>query len=258
MVIGLAVPDWSSAILNLRRRLGLSQSEFGSRLHYSAMAVSRWETGKQEPTSRCFIQLGSMAGQPDCSLFWARAGLSSSDLTRMLPDMPATTRTSIAGDFEIVRAGSSAKRKRPKGAPRLQMVAIPLLGVQAGTIGPASGQFADLDSALAKEMIAAPAFWCPNPGQTHCLRVKATSMSPLINEGDIVAVDASQTDPRQLNQKIVVAWHRQNGLALAKFIAAGGVHRLESENREYSPVTVEKDKKWQIFGKVLWWIRKGP
>jgi hypothetical protein len=33
---------------------------------------------------------------------------------------------------------------------------------------------------------------------------------------------------------------------------------LESENRDYSPVTVEKDRKWQIVGKVLWWIRKGP
>jgi|SRR5580692_3779885 transcriptional regulator with XRE-family HTH domain len=58
------VPEWSSAILRLRQRLGLSQSDFGSRMHYSAMAVSRWETGKQEPTSRCFIQLGNMAGQP--------------------------------------------------------------------------------------------------------------------------------------------------------------------------------------------------
>ena len=40
--------------------------------------------------------------------------------------------------------------------------------------------------------------------------------------------------------------------------AADGVHLLESENRDYSPVTVEKDRKWQIVGKVLWWIRKGP
>ena len=83
-------------------------------------------------------------------------------------------------------------------------------------------------------------------------------MSPLINDGDIVAVDGSQTNPEELNRKIVVAWHRENGLSLARFIAADGVHLLESENRDYSPVTVEKDRKWQIVGKVLWWIRKGP
>ena len=251
-------PDWATAILGLRRQLGLSQSEFGSRLHYSAMAVSRWETGKQEPTSRCFIQLGNMAGQPNCWLFWARAGLKSTDLQRMFPGTRAIARMSASMEFDIVHAGSGAKRKRPKGAPKMQVVAVPLLDVQAGTIGQAGGQYSDFDAALTEEMIAAPAFWCPNPVQTNCLRVKGTSMSPLINDGDIVAVDGSQTNPEDLNRKIVVAWHRQNGLSLARFVEADGVHLLESENRDYSPVTVDKDRKWQIVGKVLWWIRKGP
>src|ERR1700691_2719712 len=206
-------PEWSGAILSLRQRLGLSQSEFGSRLHYSAMAVSRWETGKQEPTSRCFIQLGNIAGQPECWLFWARAGLKSSDLRQMLPGTRAVARMTTSVDFEIVHAGSGVKRRRPKGAPKLQMVAVPLLDVQAGTIGQAGGQFADLDSALAEEMIAAPAFWCPNPVQTNCLRVKGTSMSPLINDGDIVAVDGSQTNPKKLNGKIVVGWPRGAGIS---------------------------------------------
>ena len=44
-------------------------------------------------------------------------------------------------------------------------------------------------------------------------------MSPLINDGDIVAVDGSQTNPEELNRKIVVAWHRESGLS------AGAIHR---------------------------------
>jgi SOS-response transcriptional repressor LexA len=252
------VPDWSTAILGLRQRMGLSQSEFGSRLHYSAMAVSRWETGKQEPTSRCFIQLGNMSGEPECWLFWARAGLKSSDLRQMFPGTKSSRRLSKSVDLEIVHAGSGVKRKRPLGAPKMQVVAVPLLDVHAGTIGQAGGEFVDFDTATTVEMIATPAFWCPNPSQTNCLRVKGTSMSPLISDGDIVAVDGSQTNPDELNGKIVVAWHRQNGLSLARFISTEGVHLLESENRDYSPVTVEKDRKWQIVGKVLWWIRKGP
>jgi SOS-response transcriptional repressor LexA len=254
----VSAPDWSKAIQSLRRGLALSQSEFGARLHYSAMAVSRWETGKQEPTSRCFIELGNMAGPPESWLFWARAGLKSADLRQMFPNVNETSPASISADFEIVRAGSGVKRKRPKGTPKHQLVAVPLLGIHAGAIGQAGSQFADLDTALAEEMIAAPAFWCPNPVQTTCLRVKGTSMSPLINDGDIVAVDASQTNPKELNRKIVVAWHRDNGLALARFVSAEGVHLLESENRDYSPVTVDKDRKWQIVGRVLWWVRKGP
>jgi len=251
-------PDWAGAILHLRRRIGLTQSEFGSRLHYSAMAVSRWETGKQEPTSRCYIQLGNLAGEPDCWLFWARAGLKSSDLRQALPTSRVAVPTKSWADFEIVRAGSGAKRKKPKGDAKLQMVAVPLLDVHAGTIGQEGGQFADFGSAVAEEMIAAPAVWCPNPAQTNCLRVKGTSMSPLINDGDVVAVDGSQTNPKELNRKIVIAWHRENGLSLARFIRADGVHLLESENRDYSPITVEKDRKWQIVGKVLWWIRRAP
>jgi SOS-response transcriptional repressor LexA len=252
------LPEWAHAILDLRRRLGLSQSEFGSRLHYSAMAVSRWETGKQEPTSRSFIQLGNMAGQPDCWLFWTRAGLKSSDLRQMFPGTRAIARMSASMEFDIVHAGSGTKSKRPRGAPKLQLVAVPLLNMDAGTIGQSGGQFADFDSASAEEVIAAPAFWCPNPVQTNCLRVRGTSMSPLINDGDIVAVDGSQTNPEELDRKIVVAWHRQNGLSLARFVAADGVHLLESENRDYSPVSVDKDRKWQIVGKVLWRIRRGP
>jgi SOS-response transcriptional repressor LexA len=252
------LPQWSQSIHNLRRRLGLSQSEFGSRLHYSAMAVSRWETGKQEPTSRCLIQLGNLAGQPDCWMFWSRAGLKSSDLQEMLPGPRARAHMTTSHDFEIVQAGAGTRRKRPKGSAKLQLVAVPLLQMETGTVGQAGGHLEDFDNATAEEVIAAPAFWCPNPQATNCLRVKGTSMSPLINDGDVVAVDGSQTDPRDLNQKIVVACHRDRGLSLARFIAADGVHLLESENHDYSPVTVEKDRKWHIVGRVLWWIRKGP
>jgi SOS-response transcriptional repressor LexA len=251
-------PDWSCAILRLRQGLGLSQSEFGSRLHYSAMAVSRWETGKQEPTSRCFIQLGNMAGQPECWVFWTRAGLKSSDLRHMLPGTRAMARMTTSTDFDIVHAGSGVKRTRPKGAPKVQLVAVPLLEMHAGTLGQDGGAFTDFGTAATDEVIAAPAFWCPNPEQTNCLRVKGTSMSPLINDGDVVAVDGSQTDPQKLDRKIVVAWHRHNGLSLARFISADGVHLLESENREYAPTALDRDRNWQIVGRVLWWIRKGP
>ena len=161
----LTVPEWSSAIFGLWHRLGLSQSDFGSRLHYSAMAVSRWETGKQEPTSRCFIQLGNMAGQPGCWLFWARAGLKSADLSRqMFPAGRTSVRAKSSLDFEIVQSGNGVKRLRAKGAPKMQMVALPLLDMHAGTIGQAGGQFADFDSARAQEMIAAPAFLVPESG----------------------------------------------------------------------------------------------
>jgi phage repressor protein C with HTH and peptisase S24 domain len=257
MSSNLAIADWARNIFELRKRLGLSQAELGARLHYSAMAVSRWETGKQEPTSRVYIQLGNLAGEPDCWSFWARAGLQKSDLGKMDSGRQPEPASKSFPDFDIVRAGSGPKKRR-KGAPKPKLVAIPLLDVHAGAIGQNAGEFTDFDSATAEEMIAAPAMWCPNPSRTYCLRVNGVSMVPLIGDGDVVAVDSSRTDPADLNGKIIVALHRKSGLSLARLIVAEGVHLLESENREYVPVPVGKDRKWQIVGRVLWWIRKAP
>lgn len=252
------LPDWARKTFGLRKHLGLSQTAFGSRLHYSAMAVSRWETGSQEPTAHCYIQLGNLAGEPECWEFWARAGLQRSDLGQMFPSTQPISHHKKWLEFDIVHAGSGVKRKRRKGIPKPKLVAIPLLDLHAGTLGQAGGPFADLTSAPVEQVIAAPATWCPHPAHTNCLRVKGTSMSPFINSGDIVAVDAAQTNPKELSGKIVVSRHSKIGLVVARFIATDGVHLLESENHDMAPVPVDMDRKWQIVGRVLWWIRKGP
>jgi phage repressor protein C with HTH and peptisase S24 domain len=83
-------------------------------------------------------------------------------------------------------------------------------------------------------------------------------MSPLINDGDIVAVDCGQTNPKELSGKIIVSWQQEHGLVLSRFLLVNGTQLLESENREYEPVSLGKNRNWRIIGRVLWWIRKGP
>jgi hypothetical protein len=70
--------------------------------------------------------------------------------------------------------------------------------------------------AVRKSMIATPKDWCPNPATPSCLRVRGNSMSPLIQDGCIVAVDSSQNDQIQLNGKIVIAWHKDRGLTVSR------------------------------------------
>jgi DNA-binding transcriptional regulator YiaG len=79
-------PEWARRILSLRRRMGLTQSGFASRLHYSAMALSRWERGTHEPPAQAYIQIGNLIGEPESSWFWERAGFKTSDLSKMLPE----------------------------------------------------------------------------------------------------------------------------------------------------------------------------
>jgi DNA-binding transcriptional regulator YiaG len=71
----VSLPDWATKIKRLRRRVGLNQTEFGCRLQYSAMTVSRWESGKQEPTAQAYIRLGQLCEEPESWWFWSRAGL---------------------------------------------------------------------------------------------------------------------------------------------------------------------------------------
>ena len=249
-----AVPEWARKIQLLRQRLGLSQTALGSRLHYSAMAVSRWESGTQEPPAQCYIQLGNLAGEPECWTFWSRAGLKSSDLARMFPDGRSSLYRARFPELEVVVAG----KRKVDSNKKAKLVAVPLLPVHAGTRGETGDPNSNLDQVSAEEMMAAPSAWCPNPAETTCLMVKGSSMSPTIENGDVVAVDSSQTDPAMLSGKVVVAWHREHGLSLARFLLVQGVQMLDSENHEYEPLVLEKDRNWRIVGRVLWWIRKAP
>ena len=250
-----AIPEWAEQIEKLRRRLNFSQSRLGQQLQYSAMAISRWERGLQEPPADSYIKLGDLAGNPDCWYFWERAGLKSADVIRALPLDKRLFPKSTFPDFDIVVAGSGTK-KRSK--VKTQLVAIPLLSVHAGTFGERGDNTLDLDKAPVEDMIAAPASWCPNPAATSCLRVKGMSMSPLIHDGDILAVDYSTANHAELDGKIVVAWNKDKGLCVSRFRRYRGVEVLEAENRDYESVTVNSDRDWRIIGKILWWTRLAP
>jgi SOS-response transcriptional repressor LexA/DNA-binding XRE family transcriptional regulator len=251
-----SAPEWSSRILALRESLGLTQAAFAARLHYSAMALSRWERGTHEPPAQCYIQLGNLAGEPNCWWFWGRAGFKSTDLSRMFPEGHGELRSAKFPELEIVAAGGH--KRIAKIPEKTRLVAIPVLTVHAGTHGHKGDAVMDLDTVPVSEMIAAPDLWCPNPGETNCLTVRGSSMSPMINDGDIVAVDCAQTDPKTLTGKIVVTWQQDNGLVLSRFLLVNGTSLLESENREYEAVPLGKNRNWRSIGRVLWWIRKAP
>lgn len=250
-----APPDWAERVEKLRHRLHLTQSGLGHQLQCSAMAISRWERGLQEPPADCYIRLGDLAGNPDCWYFWERAGLKSSNVISALPKDKRIFPKSAFPEFDIVVAGSGGKIRSEK---KTQLVAIPLLSVHAGAHGENGDKILDLDKAPAEDMIAAPSAWCPNPASTSCLRVKGTSMSPMINDGDILAVDYSQTNHAQLDSKIVVAWHKDKGLSVSRFKSYRGVEVLEAENRDYESVTLGFDRDWRIVGRILWWTRLAP
>jgi SOS-response transcriptional repressor LexA len=249
----LPKPDWAANISELRQRLNLSQAVFGGRLNSSAMSVSRWERGNQEPSAGSYIELGNLAGAPVCWYFWDRAGLRNEDFMRVMPNLRKRIRHTNVINFQIANAGSGRKRLKVR-----QLVAIPLVKVVAASHGENGDGVPTLHDAPVESMIAAPMAWCPNPAATTCLRVKGNSMNPLLYDGYILVVDSSQIDPSKLDGKIVIAWHKDKGLTVSRLQAYDHTEVLRAENSAYESIVLNKKHSWKIVAKVLWWIGKAP
>jgi DNA-binding transcriptional regulator YiaG len=240
---------WSKNIADLRGGLGLTQTAFGKRLNASAMSVSRWERGEQEPTSEAYITLGKLAGEPLRWYFWERVGLSKEDWAAV-PEIHAQLKVA---NLEAVRAGAGKKK-----AKLPDLVAIPLLKVAVASHGENGDPESSFRNAPIESVIAAPRDWCPSPSTTRCLRVSGDSMKPLIHDGYILAADTSQIDHEKLDGKIVIAWHRDKGLTVSRLHAYDHTEVLCAENAEYKAVVLDKRHPWRIVAKVLWWIAKAP
>jgi transcriptional regulator with XRE-family HTH domain len=250
-----AVPEWSRKILAFRRSRKLTQSGLAKELNTSAMAVSRWERGEAEPSAEVYIRLGHLVGDPLCWFFWGRAGLNTADLMRILPAARHRLRQGAIANIQVVHAGATnVKSLRPA-----DFVAIPVLPVHAATPGEDAEEVADLDQLKPEAIWAAPAEWCPNPAKTISLRVKGNSMSPLILDGYIIAVDTSDAPREELLGQIVVAWNaREKRLLASRLIRFNHTDALVSDQREYRPVVLSPEAQWRIVGRVLWWTGRPP
>ena len=79
--------------------------------------------------------------------------------------------------------------------------------------------------------------WCPNPASTIRLRVKGNSMSPLILDGCLIAVDTSETAHEKMLGQIVVAWIRdEKRLLVSCLIRFDHTDALISDRRENQAV----------------------
>ena len=84
LYVSKPLPRWAEHVLALRKKLNLSQAEFGNRLSYSPMTVSRWERGLQKPPSDCLLQMAKLAGPRSRWPFWRMAGINPRDVRAML------------------------------------------------------------------------------------------------------------------------------------------------------------------------------
>jgi phage repressor protein C with HTH and peptisase S24 domain len=166
---------------------------------------------------------------------------------RVLPDANRRLKHMRTGPLQLIYAGATAAKSRT------EFVAVRLLPVFAVTADEESDREVDLDQTLPERSLAAVSDWCPTPTSTICMRVSGNSMSPLILDGHIIAVDTSEVRHDRLTGQIVVAQHGEKGLLVSRLIRFGHTDALVSDQREYESVSVAAESSWRIVGKVLCW-----
>jgi SOS-response transcriptional repressor LexA len=232
-------PVWAEPIKGLRKKLDLTQADLAAELGVSGMAVSRWERGVQEPPAQYYISMGNMVGSPECWIFWRFAGLRREDVQRVANEAP--------------------RPEEIQTQPPQETVSIPVLKIAATDVPtPVPGTPMSLGDADIEFHIGVPRWWCTETCQVVGIRVLGRSMSPLIPNGSVVAVDTSEQTKSKLNDKIVVATRDEQSFRVAWLRESRGEYFLSPENREFPPVSVISDPRLRIIGRVLWWITAAP
>jgi SOS-response transcriptional repressor LexA len=232
-------PVWAEPIKALRKKLNLTQADLAAELGVSGMAISRWERGVQEPPAQYYISLGNLVGWPECWIFWRFAGLRREDVQRV--------------------AGEAPRADEIQTHPKQDTVSIPVLkvaasdGDRAASPVPMSLSDADIEFHL-----GVPRWWCTETCQVVAIRVVGRSMSPLIDNGSVVAVDSTEQTKSKLRDKIVVATRDELQFKIAWLRESRGEYFLTPENREFPPLLISGDSRWRIIGRVLWWITSAP
>lgn len=82
----MSKPNCGRKIIALRAYLKINQAELGKRVGASAMSISRWEADNRQPPANYLIKFGLLATPGDCWFFWEQAGLTATDVVRVLAD----------------------------------------------------------------------------------------------------------------------------------------------------------------------------
>jgi transcriptional regulator with XRE-family HTH domain len=244
------LPEWVSQITTMRERLGINQAELARRLECSAMTISRWERGLLQPSAEHFIQLGNLGNQTEAWFFWEMAGIQPAKMVEALNGSSRRKKSTASFRLEIVDEDLRALRHEKPA----RLIGVPLLKTVAGSHGTRGDKRSSLRSIPKSEVIGVPAAWCPNPTYTSLIPVSGHSMEPAVRDGDIVAVDAYQTERSQLYWEVVVVTTEMNGLSVSRLCRYESVDVLQAEDRKYKPVILKKSGGWRIIGKVLWSI----
>jgi phage repressor protein C with HTH and peptisase S24 domain len=208
-------------IKQLRELLGLTQTEFASRIGLTYKMLGLYERGKYEPSEKILKLISSTFG---VSYEWLKEGKGEMWERRektLLAELEAKTR-------EVLE----------------KLVCIPVVGC-AGAGFPESP--ADMD-VVGWVLVSKETF---QKGGKFSVQVHGDSMEPTLHDGDYVVFKPYVGEGSDIpNGKVVVVRNIGGELVVKRLMRINGLIVLTSDNLKYPPIPLKKvqDEELQIVG----------
>jgi len=227
-----------SILASLRSEKHLSQKELADRLRdygfdVTNQAISKWETGTTQPNVSQFLALCAIYEVPDVMALFTGKGSEGilSGLNRRGKER--------AMEYIRLLRGSEEYRANPSVISLRAARQLPLYRIAASA---GTGQFLDSDDyemvEVGEDVPDSAAFG---------VRLAGDSMEPDFQNGDIVWVSQQQmVQPGQIG---IFLW--QGDVFCKRLAVSSGKIRLESLNPAYSPIEVDEDSDYRVFGRVV-------
>jgi transcriptional regulator with XRE-family HTH domain len=237
-----ALPAFAEAIVALREARKWGRAQLARELGVTEMTVSNWESGKSEPKPDKYARMARLAPTDDLEIFFR-------DRIVALDPQVASLISAYAQKHDIIPKVSQPVGDLP------EMSAVPLLRDAAAAGAPRMIEEKDVE-----EWLMISKRFAPNPESVRCVRIKGDSMSPILEEGYIVAIDTADREPKRLVKHMVAASDPDGGVTIKWLRKSAGELLLVPQHVSvrYYPVILTKEAGWRIVGRVMWWIGQPP
>jgi len=218
-------------IKDLRKSLGLSQAEFGSRIGLSGLTVSRYERGDIVPSVEVLTEIQKIFNVSPNWLLMGEGEIFKKE------------------EIELLAEGETTYRYRYKEE---EFVLIPLM---SGRISAGGGLIPDNTIQV---QLAFRQDWIKRygePKRMSLIRVSGDSMEPTLYSGDIVLVDHNRNyiDPQGGIYAIVI-----DDMVMIKRLQPDHLSKkilVISDNNKYRAIEANPDELF-IQGRIIWFGRE--
>jgi transcriptional regulator with XRE-family HTH domain len=242
------LPRWATRIRDLRKSLGMTQTDFAEELRVTQAALSKWENGEHRPSPDAFVRLAAVARDVEKYFFLEEAGLPKEYFLGGIEDsMPPEF--VVAAEMVVNRAMGAPELMR-----KVEVVMVPQLTEAAAASSPQT-----VDERDVQDVIPIPVGLLEKGVKPIAVRVAGDAMEPVLMDGWIAIIDTSKRDPEKL-VGCMVAVKTDDHLQLRWLRRGRNFFQLVPQNTSlrHEIRVLAPGEDWEIIGEVVKWIGEPP